>query len=51
MKEVVAVVEMTQDNGIGSLTAWRKVYIIPVVDGDSFLKIIGNADPVRTFFS
>jgi CBS-domain-containing membrane protein len=47
-KDVVTVDEKTPMDEIASLMAEKKIYTIPVVDGDRLMGIIGKADLIRT---
>ncbi len=50
-KEVVTVDEKTPIDEIASLMTQKKIYSIPVMDGDCLLGIIGKADLIRTLVS
>jgi len=48
IKEVVTVDEKTPVDEIASIMEEKKVYTIPVMDGDSLVGIVGQADLIRT---
>ena len=50
-KEVVTVDEKTPIDEIATIMTEKKVYTIPVMDGDRLVGIIGKADLIRTFVS
>jgi predicted transcriptional regulator len=50
-KEVVTVDEKTPIDEIATLMTHKKIYTIPVMDGDQLVGIIGKADLIRTLVS
>ena len=48
IKEVVTVDEKTPVDEIATIMEEKKVYTIPVMDGDSLVGIVGQADLIRT---
>jgi predicted transcriptional regulator len=50
-KEVVTVDEKTPIDEIATLMTHKKIYTIPVMDGDQIVGIIGKADLIRTLVS
>ncbi|MBC8457183.1 MAG: CBS domain-containing protein [Deltaproteobacteria bacterium] len=47
-KEIITVDEKTPIDEIATLMTKKKIYTIPVVDGDRLVGIIGKADLIRT---
>ncbi len=47
-KEVITVDEKTLINEIATIMTEKKIYTIPVMDGDRIVGIIGKADLIRT---
>ena len=50
-KEVFTIDEKTEIDEIATFMTQKKVYTIPVVDGDRLVGIIGKADLIRTLVS
>ena len=50
-KEVVTVDEKTPIDEIATLMTHKKIYTIPVMDGDQLVGVIGKADLIRTLVS
>ena len=50
-KEVFTVDEKTEIDEIATFMTQKKVYTIPVVDGDRLVGVIGKADLIRTLVS
>ena len=50
-KEVLTVDEKTPVDEIATLMTQKKIYTIPVMDGDRLVGIIGKADLIRTLVS
>ena len=50
-KEVLTVDEKTPIDEIATLMTQKKIYTIPVMDGDRLVGIIGKADLIRTLVS
>ena len=50
-KEVLTVDEKTPLDEIATLMTQKKIYTIPVMDGDRLVGIIGKADLIRTLVS
>ena len=50
-KDVITVDEKTPIDEIATLMAEKKIYTIPVMDGDRLVGIIGKADLIRTLIS
>ncbi len=49
--KVVTVDEKTPIDEIATLMSQKKIYTIPVMDGDRLVGIIGKGDVIRTFLS
>jgi predicted transcriptional regulator len=47
-KEIITVDEKTPIDEIATLMTKKKIYTIPVVDGDRLVGIVGKADLIRT---
>ena len=50
-REVVTVDEKTPIDEIATLMTRKKIYTIPVMDGERLVGIIGKGDVIRTFIS
>jgi len=50
-REVITVAEKTPVDEIATLMTEKKIYTIPVADGDRLVGIIGKADLIRTLVS
>ena len=50
-KKVVTVDEKTPIDEIATLMTQKKIYTIPVMDGERLVGIIGKGDVIRTFLS
>jgi predicted transcriptional regulator len=50
-KDVFTIDEKTEIDEIATVMTQKKIYTIPVVDGDRVVGIIGKADLIRTLVS
>jgi predicted transcriptional regulator len=50
-KDVFTIDEKTEIDEIATVMTQKKIYTIPVVDGDRIVGIIGKADLIRTIVS
>jgi CBS domain-containing protein len=50
-KDVFTIDEKTEIDEIATVMTQKKIYTIPVVDGDRVVGIIGKADLIRTIVS
>lgn len=50
-KDVFTIDEKTEIDDIATVMTQKKIYTIPVVDGDRIVGIIGKADLIRTIIS
>ena len=50
-RKVITVDEKTPIDEIATLMTQKKIYTVPVMDGDRLVGIVGKADVIRTFVS